>query len=100
MRLLPALSIAALAGLAACGSPCQDLGDRICGCRPPGTLRDQCTTAVKTQLGSGVQTPGKDDETYCQQKLATCPDPGKDPGMCDWLNTPAGKVACGLAYPQ
>ena len=96
MRPLVLLSLSALA---ACGSPCQDLGDRICDCRPPGVLRDQCKTAVKTQLGSGVQTPGKADETFCQEKLATCPDPGSDPGVCDQLNTAAGKVACGLAYP-
>ncbi len=100
MRPIRALLVSAVAVLAACGSPCQDLGDRICGCRPPGVLRDQCTSAVKTQLGSGAQTPGKADEEFCQKKLATCPDPGSDPGMCYWINTAAGKVACGLAYPQ
>ncbi len=96
MRLLLALVLPALAALAACGSPCQDLGDRICNCQPPGVLRDQCQSAVKNQLGSGVQTPGKADEAYCQEKLATCPN---TPAMCDWIKTPAGKVACGLAYP-
>ena len=96
----PVLALAILAALAACGSPCQDLGDRICGCRAPGVERDQCNTAVKNQLSSGVQTPGKSDETHCQELLKTCPDPGNDPAMCDWLNTVPGKVACGLAYPQ
>jgi hypothetical protein len=95
----PLLALALLAALVACGSPCQDLGDRICACRPPGVLRDQCTNAVQTQLGSGVQTPGKADEAYCQKLLGTCPDPGSDRGMCDRLATEQGKIDCGLAYP-
>jgi len=95
----PVLTFALLAALAACGSPCQDLGDRICDCQPAGAARDQCKSAVKTQLGSGAQTPGQADEAYCQEKLATCRDPGIGVGLCEWLATRDGKIACGLAYP-
>ncbi len=102
MRLhLAALCLPVLAALAACGSPCQDLGERICGCQPVGVAQDQCVNAVKTQLGSGAQTPNAADETFCQQKLATCRDqPNGGPKLCDFVKTPAGKVACGLAYPS
>jgi len=95
----PVLTLAVLAALASCGSPCQELGDRICDCQAPGVARDQCKSAVQTQLGSGAQKPGKADETFCQEKLATCHAPANDPGMCDRLATPAGKVDCGLAFP-
>ncbi len=93
------LALVALAALAACGSPCQDLGDRICSCQAVGLAQDQCKNAVKTQLGSGAQTPGQADEVFCQQKLATCTDQ-PNARLCDFLKTPQGKVACGLAYPQ
>ncbi len=98
MRLF-VLSLPALA-LIACGSPCQDLGERICSCQPVGVAQDQCKSAVKTQLGSGAQTPGQADEVFCQQKLATCRDQPNGPRLCDFVKTAAGKVACGLAYPS
>ncbi len=94
--------LSALAGLVAlaaagCGSPCQDLADRICKCNFAGVAQDTCKTQVKNQL-SGSDKPSDADQAFCQSKLATCPDPSDDPGMCQRLTTPAGKEACGLAY--
>lgn len=95
--LLGLVALAALAA-AACGSPCQDLADRICNCQPQGSLRDSCTSSVKNQLGSYSQLPGNADENRCQELLKTCPDPASNPDQCQVLQTPAGKAACGLAY--
>ncbi len=92
-----ALALTLLATAAACGSACQDLGNRICSCQTTLALQDACKNAVKTQLGSGTQPAA--DQSLCQAKLATCPDPTVDANACDEMNTEAGKVACGLAYP-
>ena len=88
-------ALALLLSAAGCGSPCGDLAGRICNCQPLGPLRDNCNIAVQTQLGSA----GTPDQSFCQQKLATCPDPLVQPQVCDALNTAAGKAACGIAYP-
>ncbi len=89
---------AALVALAAlgCGTACEDLASRICGCQPAGTARDACNNEVKNLLGGASPTP--DDESHCRTLLATCKDPSADTGMCDRLNTCQGKVDCGLAY--
>lgn len=98
--ILAALAIAFVAATAAgCGSACKDLGYRICECQPFGPLRDACHNGVDAQLGQGTQPATSADQAFCQEKLATCPDPGTDDTACDKMNTAAGKVACGLAYP-
>ncbi len=96
-RALGALAGLAVAAAAACGSPCQDLAERICNCSFAGVARDSCVTQVKNQLGGSGQ-PGSADQSFCQQKLATCKDPGDDPAMCQRLLTPQGRQDCGLAY--
>ncbi len=85
-------------GLAACGSPCQDLAERICNCQPAGALRDNCKSSVKTQIGS-LQPTGA-DQSFCADRLKTCPDPESTPSQCEALQTQAGKEACGLAFPE
>ena len=97
MRLALALTVT-VALFTGCGSPCQDLADRICGCRAAGILQDNCKTAVKNQLGSGSPTPGNADEQYCQEKLKTCVDL-PTAALCDRIATTQGKIDCGLAYP-
>lgn len=91
MRRLAAAAL--LAALAACGtSPCQELGQRICGCQP-GLASSTCKTQVEQQLKS--TDPG---EAKCNELLASCVAPsGVD--LCEWMLTEAGKKACGLA-PQ
>ncbi len=93
-----AAALAALVALAAlgCGTPCQDLASRICGCQPAGAARDACNNEVSNLLGGASPTAA--DQTRCQTLLASCKDPSEDTGMCDRLNTCQGKVDCGLAY--
>jgi hypothetical protein len=98
MRLRLAL-LPLLAFLGACGSPCQELAERICQCELAGAIRDNCKASVRNQIGSGVQKPDDDDQKFCQAKLDTCPDPGKVPEQCNVLRTAAGKEACGIAFP-
>ena len=88
----------ALLGMIGCGSPCQDLADRICNCQPAGTLRDSCKSSVKNQIGSA--NPSSSDQSTCSEKLKTCPDPESTPSQCQVLETQAGKEACGLAFPE
>ena len=94
-----AVCAAALLGLTGCGSPCQDLGDRICDCQPSGTLRDNCKAGVKNQISSGAEQPTEEDQARCQALLETCVDraePWRE--VCNFIQTPEGKVACGLSY--
>jgi hypothetical protein len=93
-------SLAGLAVLAltACGSPCQDLGHRICLCQPAGALRDACNKAVQDQIGSGNPKPHQSEQDFCESKLSTCPNPSTDGTACDRQQTAEGKIACGLAY--
>jgi hypothetical protein len=91
-----ALALCAALGLGACGNPCQDLGDRLCGCSGSGTAKDTCKQQVKNQLSDAGMDGA--DEAFCSEKLGTCNAPaGAD--FCEWLNTQAAKVACGLAFP-
>jgi hypothetical protein len=82
----------------ACGSPCQDLGERICGCQPAGSARDGCKRAVEDQIDRGNPRPGDSEQDRCEALLATCPDPGSDEDACDEIQTEQGRIACGLAY--
>jgi hypothetical protein len=86
-------------GLSACGSSCQELGNRICGCTVEGAPRAACETSVKNQVEKGTYRPDATDQAYCEAKLATCPDPTGDQALCERLATPQGKIDCGLAYP-
>lgn len=97
-RALLAIAFALSSALTACGSPCQDLGERICKCLPEGITRENCERAVEEQVEDGNPRPGSDDQDFCEAKLSTCPDPDDDPAACDRLETNEGKVACGLAY--
>ena len=95
-----ALPMLALTFVLGCGSPCQELADRICACQATSALRSACSSSVGNQIGSASQQPGPADQAFCQEKLATCPDTTKAPWQCPVLQSADGKVACGLAYPQ
>jgi hypothetical protein len=95
---LAALATAAALALAACGSACQDLGDRICSCQPAGTFRDSCRSSVRTVLGSSYGQTTQADQTKCQDLLKTCPDFEAHGDQCRVLSTQAGMEDCGLAY--
>ncbi len=83
---------------AACGSPCGDLGTRICNCQPAGSLRDSCNRAVSDQISKGNPKPGSSEQDFCKDRLNHCADPSDDPTMCDRLLTTQGRIDCGLAY--
>jgi hypothetical protein len=96
------LTLAALAGLAlgasACLTPCEELGSRICGCQPAGSIRDACNRGVKSAVKKAKTSEAQQD--LCDQQLEACPDPASDSTACDFMSTPAGKEACGLAFPS
>lgn len=90
------LVIAAFTALsAACSNPCRDLGDRICRCTPTGTSVDTCKRQVDNIVSS--VDPTKDQDRVCSDYLDSCHAPDTV-DFCEWLQTEAGKVACGLAY--
>ncbi|MBK9515952.1 MAG: hypothetical protein IPO09_01115 [Anaeromyxobacter sp.] len=101
----PAVAFLALASLslAACGNPCQDLGDRICSCTGGGTSADTCRQQIKNLLSdAGMDAT---DEAFCSERLDACNVPTAPAGQpeilfCEWINTAGGKVACGLANPS
>jgi hypothetical protein len=99
MRTRAVALAATLAALAAsgCGSPCQDLGDRICDCQPQGTSRDSCRSTVRSTLSSN--NPNGDQESTCRHLLDTCVAPEGAANICDFINSEAGKEACGMAFP-
>ncbi len=94
MRRVLSLALAAAAALAAGGcstSPCQRLGEKLCGCT--ATPPDVCTTQVEDRLNA--LKPSADTEDTCRKYLDTCNAPeGAD--FCEWLNTTDGKTLCGL----
>lgn len=97
LRLAASLSALAVSA-AGCGGACQQLAERICKCQPEGSIRNNCNVQAQNQLKQ-TPKPGQSDEDFCDARLGTCADPGKDPAMCDRLNGEQGKVDCGVAYP-
>lgn len=86
---------AAVALVAGCSNPCQELGDRICDCNPTGVSTDTCQRQVSNMVKD--VDPSKDQESVCSDYLDSCDAPsGAD--FCTWLSTGEGKRACGLAY--
>jgi hypothetical protein len=80
--------------LAACSSPCEDLGSELCRCTRPGTTRDTCERQVKQELDR--LNPGQDVEDLCTARLDTCSAP-QDVSFCDWLQSRCGMASCGLS---
>jgi hypothetical protein len=88
------LAAAILALLAACSSPCRDLGDRLCRCTAAGSTRDTCERQVEQDLDR--LAPSGDQDDFCSARLGTCDQPdGAD--FCEWLDTACGKASCGLS---
>jgi hypothetical protein len=98
MRRPLALALVVAAGLAAAScstSPCQDLGQRLCGCT--GLTSDTCKTQVEEQLKR--LDPPQATLDHCQQVLDTCNAPS-GASFCEWLKTSDGMAACGLVPPE
>ncbi|TMA27934.1 MAG: hypothetical protein E6J78_08175 [Deltaproteobacteria bacterium] len=81
------LSVSLAAG---CGDACRTLASQICQCLPDDGSRAACNQRAKESEANFSVRPA--DEKFCQQQL--------DSHACDCnqLNTPEGKVGCGLAY--
>jgi hypothetical protein len=93
----PLLAAGLVALLAACSTPCRELGDRLCRCAPAGTTRDTCERQVKQELDRLDPSDAQDD--LCEAKLDTCEAPdGAE--FCEWLETSCGKAQCGLSNEE
>ena len=81
------LSLSLTAG---CGDACRSLAAQICVCLPDDGSRAGCNQRAKEAEATFKLRP--EDEKFCQQQI--------DSHACDCnkLNTPEGKVGCGLAY--
>ena len=87
-----ALSIALLAlGLTGCPGKCRQLSERLCACATTTSAREDCKRRAAS--ADGLYRPTADQEAFCATKLEAVED-GCD---CRNIDTPAGKVACGLA---
>lgn len=97
MRRLPVATVlVALALSAGCGDgPCQDLGEKLCGC-DPGTSSTTCERRVEDRLDE--IDPSSALEDYCQARLDACNAGAAAAGadFCEFLLTEDGKDACGL----
>ena len=97
MKRLALLALACLGLATGCGSNCKDLGDRICGCQTTTSAQDTCKTQVSNELKAQNITDA--EEAHCEALLKTCTDSPDGTSICSTLQTPEGKVACGLADP-
>lgn len=94
-RTRPLLALSALCAAAllteGCGNACLDLASQICVCLPDDGSRAACNRRAKDDQGTFPVRNA--DQQVCQQLL--------DSNQCDCtkLNTPEGKLHCGLAYP-
>lgn len=87
MRSLALALLLALPVLAACSTPCEELAERICGCEPTTTARDNCERrASDVQDARGTSDA---EQERCESFLDSCD--------CHALDTAAGKRACGIA---
>ncbi len=77
---------------AACGDACRTLAAQICVCLPDDGSRAACNERAKEAEATFKVRP--EDQAFCQKQLDThaCD--------CNQLNTPEGKVGCGLAYAR
>ena len=76
-------------GLAGCKGQCRQLSERLCECALNTNERSTCVSRAAN--AEGANPPSFADEDFCRAKL--------QPGQCDCrlIDTPEGKVRCGLA---
>lgn len=95
--LAKALALLLAAGAGACASPCQELGYKLCECRPSGTSKRTCENTVDDELNR--QDPTQAEQDTCEAFLKTCDAP-KGVAFCTWIEGADGKEACGLTSPE
>lgn len=91
MRILVLAVIASAALATGCSNSCQELGDRLCDCRPSGTTRNSCTDSVKNDVQRLHPDSGD-----CSKFLDSCHSP-RGYEFCDWIEGRCGKAACGMS---
>ncbi len=75
--------------LTGCKSQCRQLSERLCDCAGNSNDKNNCLTLAASKESSNPPTPA--DNEYCATLLPQCD--------CRLIDTTAGKVRCGLAYP-
>jgi hypothetical protein len=92
MRVFWFLSVCSIV-LWGCKSNCRILSESLCDCAPNSNARTSCLQRVAS---NETNMPGSaEDEVVCEALL-----PGKPNGCdCRLIDTPAGKMRCGLAQP-
>lgn len=75
--------------LAGCKSQCRQLSEKLCDCTLNSADKSSCLQRASSS--ESVNPPSADDEATCQALLADCD--------CRLVDTPQGKVRCGLARP-
>ncbi|HEX9241889.1 MAG TPA: hypothetical protein VF875_05550 [Anaeromyxobacter sp.] len=85
-----AFSAALLAAGCSGKSDCQLMQERLCSCT--GATSDACATQAEN-LVNGLDLEQK---SPCGPLLSSC-NPPSDATLCEWIHTPDGKIACGLA---
>jgi len=88
--LLLAASLLTLGLAAGCRDACLALAQQVCSCQPDQSSVDACNT--RAQESKAIFPERSMDQNYCQGQL--------DAHACDCmkLDTPEGRVACGVAY--
>ena len=88
--LLLAASVLTLSLAAGCGDACLSLAQQICSCQLDQASVDGCNQ--RAQQATAIFPVRSADQKYCQGQL--------DSHACDCtkLNTPEGRVGCGIAY--
>lgn len=74
---------------AACKGDCRKLAEKLCQCSANTAEKNSCIQVAATEQGRIGTTAS--DEALCASLYAGCD--------CHTVNTPEGKVACGLARP-
>src|SRR5882724_2453827 len=96
LRMVRLLPIAAAAALFAsgCKSECRQLAEVLCTCSINSVDQANCLQAAGT--AEGANPPSPQDNDTCMTLL-----PQPDGGGCDCrlIDTPQGKIRCGLARP-
>jgi len=88
--LIAVACVAVLAlGAAACGSPCEDLANKVCKCQPTEAKKDRCNINIDAAVRNFDLSDEQEDR--CQKIL--------DEGTCTCEAILAGDLnACGLSF--
>ena len=89
-RVVALVSMLVLSVFAAgCKSNCRVLSEKLCDCSLNSTEKNACLNSASTNEANFV--PSATDEQTCAALLKSCD--------CRLIDTPQGKINCGLAWP-